>query len=77
MNRFSLKLTVNGNACCMQYLNDDKFYESVISRTPLGRLGETEEAAALVAFLCMPAASYITGQTMCVDGGFTVNGFFF
>ena len=44
------------------------------SRTPLGRIGETEEVSSLVAFLCMPAASYITGQTICVDGGLTVNG---
>lgn len=44
-------------------------------RTPLGRTGEMEEVSALVGFLCMPAASYITGQTICVDGGFTINGF--
>jgi len=47
---------------------------AVISKTPLGRIGEAEEVASLVAFLCLPAASYITGQTICVDGGFTVNG---
>ncbi|KAL2328788.1 hypothetical protein Fmac_022215 [Flemingia macrophylla] len=45
-----------------------------ISRTPLGRIGEVEEVSSLVAFLCLPAASYITGQTICVDGGLTVNG---
>jgi len=47
---------------------------AVICQTPLGRIGEAEEVSSLVAFLCLPAASYITGQTICVDGGFTVNG---
>ncbi|XP_062015209.1 tropinone reductase homolog At2g29150-like [Rosa rugosa] len=58
-------------------LNDEKLMEAVISRTPLGRIGEPEEVSALVAFLCLPVASYITGQTICVDGGITINGFQF
>ncbi|KAI6671070.1 hypothetical protein NL676_005955 [Syzygium grande] len=58
-------------------LSDKKFHEEVIARTPFGRTGEPEEVSSLVAFLCLPAASYITGQTICVDGGFTVNGFLF
>lgn len=45
------------------------------SKTPMGRAGKANEVSSLVAFLCLPAASYITGQTICVDGGATVNGF--
>lgn len=39
------------------------------ARTPLGRIGDPAEVAALAVFLCSGAASYITGQTICVDGG--------
>ncbi|OVA17797.1 Short-chain dehydrogenase/reductase SDR [Macleaya cordata] len=53
-----------------------EFEETVISRTPIRRVGEPSDVSPLVAFLCLRAASYITGQVICVDGGFTVNGFF-
>lgn len=39
------------------------------SRTPVQRPGEPAEIAAVVGFLCLPAASYVTGQTVVVDGG--------
>lgn len=56
-------------------LQNEAYLREVLSRTPAGRIGEPEEVAAAVAFLCLPAAAYITGQTLAVDGGFTVNGF--
>ncbi len=60
----------------LQFLGgNEKLLEAVVSRTPLGRVGEPKEVSSMVAFLCLPAASYITGQTICVDGGITVKGF--
>ncbi|KAK1377530.1 Tropinone reductase [Heracleum sosnowskyi] len=47
----------------------------MVSRTPIRRPGEQSEVSALVIFLCLPAASYITGQIICVDGGHTVSGY--
>lgn len=45
-----------------------------LARTPLGRLGEPEDIAGAVLFLTSPAASWITGQTLAVDGGYTISG---
>nr|POF02301.1 tropinone reductase like [Quercus suber] len=56
-------------------LNDEQFLKSVNARTPLGRLGEPKKVWSLVAFLCLPASSYISRQIICVDGGVTVSGF--
>ncbi|MBC6609075.1 SDR family oxidoreductase [Hymenobacter sp. BT188] len=50
------------------------FLAKLEARTPLGRVGEPEEIAAAVAFLCLPGASYITGQCLLVDGGMSAKG---
>ena len=56
-------------------LADEDYLEEVLDRTPLRRVGEPEEVAAAIAFLCLHAASYITGQVLAVDGGFLNYGF--
>lgn len=45
--------------------------EGALATIPMGRLGRAEEVAAAVAFYCTPAASYITGTVLAVDGGRT------
>lgn len=48
---------------------DEKRAETMLGMIPLGRFGAAEDVAPLVAWLCSDAAGYITGQTVCVDGG--------
>ena len=50
---------------------DPKAFEERIARIPMRRLGSTEEVAAAIAFLASPAAGYVTGQVLHVDGGIT------
>ncbi len=54
-----------------QYLNDPDFYQALISRIPMGRVGETADLAGLAVFLASPSSSFITGQSIFVDGGVT------
>jgi NAD(P)-dependent dehydrogenase (short-subunit alcohol dehydrogenase family) len=51
---------------------DPKIGPAMRARVPLGRFAEPEEVAAAIAYLASPAASYITGHTLVLDGGLTV-----
>lgn len=52
-----------------QVVDQDDARERILSRTPLGRIGDPSEIAAVVAFLASDQASYMTGQTVYADGG--------
>ncbi|MEN1943979.1 SDR family oxidoreductase [Luteimonas sp. MJ293] len=56
-------------------LADPDYLDEVLLSTPMNRIGEPEEVAAAVAFLCLPASSYVTGECIAVDGGFLRYGF--
>jgi len=58
-----------------QVLKDLDYLKSVLDRTPMKRIGKPAEVASAVAYLAMPASSYITGQCLAIDGGFSVYGF--
>ncbi|KQJ87472.1 hypothetical protein BRADI_4g11373v3 [Brachypodium distachyon] len=52
---------------------DPEVQEQEYSWIPMRKNGESVEIAAAVSFLCMSAASYITGQVITVDGGCTIS----
>jgi NAD(P)-dependent dehydrogenase (short-subunit alcohol dehydrogenase family) len=50
-------------------LGADEYYTKLGKDIPLGRVGETEEAANVIVFLASDAASYVTGTSINIDGG--------
>ncbi|WP_066174044.1 SDR family NAD(P)-dependent oxidoreductase [Bacillus marinisedimentorum] len=56
-------------------LSDEEYLNDILSVTPLNRVGELEELVGPAVFLASSAGNYVTGQTLFVDGGMTINGF--
>jgi NAD(P)-dependent dehydrogenase (short-subunit alcohol dehydrogenase family) len=52
-------------------LSDRQFYDTLVARIPLGRIAEPEDVWHAILFLISPASSFITGQTLYLDGGIT------
>jgi NAD(P)-dependent dehydrogenase (short-subunit alcohol dehydrogenase family) len=72
--RYNIRVNAIGpgsikTAMLAKVMSDESARRRILSRTPLGRLGEVEEIAEVALFLASPAASYITGQTIYADGG--------
>ena len=57
-----------------QVLHTEQFRREYAAAIPMNRYGTTEEIAATVGFLVSPAAAYITGVSLPVDGGFLASG---
>lgn len=55
-----------------KWLNDDAFMASVKARIPLGDVGEPQDVASAVVFLASEGARMITGETLMIDGGWTI-----
>jgi gluconate 5-dehydrogenase len=52
-------------------LSDQAFYDSLVRRIPLGRIGEVDDLVGAVLFFVSPASNFITGQVLFIDGGLT------
>ena len=67
------------NAICPGYLEtemssslDDRQRSQIVRRTPLGRLGRIDDVVPVIEFLLSPAASFMTGQVLTIDGGASI-----
>ncbi|MCU9613661.1 glucose 1-dehydrogenase [Caldibacillus lycopersici] len=56
-------------------LADESYLHDILSVTPLNRIGELPDIVGPAVFLASNASNYVTGQTLFVDGGMTINGF--
>ncbi|MCU0728342.1 MAG: SDR family oxidoreductase, partial [Planctomycetes bacterium] len=54
--------------------NREELLSKSLARTPAGRLTSPEDVAEVVRFLCLPGAAMIHGQTLVVDGGYSIMG---
>ncbi len=55
------------------YLDDEEFYNFIMAETPMDRVAQPEEIAGVAVFLVSDDASYMTGQNIAVDGGWTAH----
>jgi NAD(P)-dependent dehydrogenase (short-subunit alcohol dehydrogenase family) len=53
-----------------QGMSDPELLQRIIASEPMGRVGEPEEIAEAVVWLCSDAASFVTGHAMSIDGGY-------
>jgi NAD(P)-dependent dehydrogenase (short-subunit alcohol dehydrogenase family) len=56
-----------------KWLDDAAFRQKLLSRIPVGRVGEPVDVAGAVVFLASPAASLVNGATLLIDGGWTAH----
>lgn len=54
-------------------VSNDDIMKRYLDRTPLGRVGQPDDIAGAILFLASDASSYLTGQTLVIDGGYTIS----